>query len=94
MIFAPSLLIARISIFMVGLGAANIFPLIFTISLQKMPERSNEISGLMVMAISGGAILPPIMGMVSENWGVVASFFVIVTAFVYILCSSIYTLRK
>jgi len=94
MIFAPTLLIARISIFMVGLGAANIFPLIFTISLQKMPERSNEISGLMVMAISGGAILPPIMGVASENWGVVASLYVIVIAFVYILGSSIYTLKK
>jgi len=92
MIFAPSVMIARISIFLVGLGAANTFPLIFAIMVERMPERVNEISGLMIMALSGGAILPPLMGLVSTAWGAVMSLLVLVIGFMYILGTGIYVL--
>ncbi len=49
-----------------ALGFANIFPLIFSIAVDAMPERANEISGLMISAIAGGAILPPVMGWVVD----------------------------
>ena len=94
MIFAPSVMVARIAIFMVGLGSGNLFPLIFSIALEKMPDRANEISGLMIMAISGGAIVPPIMGVLSTNVGLVASLMVLVICIVYILWASIYVLKK
>lgn len=94
MIFAPSVMVARIAIFMVGLGSGNLFPLIFSITLEKMPDRANEISGLMIMAISGGAIVPPIMGVLSTNVGLVASLMVLVVCIVYILWASIYVLKK
>ena len=94
MIFAPNVLIARIAIFMVGLGSGNLFPLIFAITLEKMPKRANEISGLMIMAISGGAIIPPIMGLVSTNFGITASLMVLAACLLYILVASLYTLRK
>ena len=94
MILAPTAMIAKISIFVIGLGAANTFPLVFAISLEKLPERGNEISGLMVMAISGGAVLPPIMGMVSTNWGAIASLLVIAAAFIYVLTASLFVLKK
>lgn len=94
MIFAPSVMIARIAIFMAGLGSGNLFPLIFTITLEKMPNRANEVSGLMIMAISGGAIIPPIMGVLSANVGMIASLMVLVVCMLYILGASIYTLKK
>ncbi len=94
MIFAPSVMVARIAIFMVGLGSGNLFPLIFSITLEKMPDRANEISGLMIMAISGGAIVPPIMGVLSTNVSLVASLMVLVVCIVYILWASIYVLKK
>ncbi len=53
-------------IFLIGLGFANIFPLIFSITVDKMPERTNELSGLMVTAIVGGAAIPPISGLVAD----------------------------
>ncbi|MCD6598872.1 MAG: MFS transporter, partial [Bacteroidales bacterium] len=90
MIFAPSVMVARVAIFMVGLGSGNLFPLIFSIALEKMPDRANEISGLMIMAISGGAIIPPIMGVLSTNVSIVASLMVLVVCLVYILWASIY----
>ncbi len=94
MIFAPSIMIARIAIFMVGLASGNLFPLIFAITLEKMPDRANEVSGLMIMAISGGAIIPPLMGVMSANIGMIASLMVLVVCMLYILAASIYALKK
>jgi len=45
-----------------GLGFANIWPMLFSITIEEKPECANELSGLMCMAISGGAILPLVMG--------------------------------
>ncbi|GAB4313800.1 MAG: MFS transporter [Bacteroidales bacterium] len=53
---------AWIMIAWISLGISNIFPLVFTIAVQRMPDRSNEISGLMMMAISGGAVIPFLVG--------------------------------
>jgi fucose permease len=94
MLLAPSVLMVQVAIFMVGLGSANLFPLIFSIVLEKMPDRANEISGLMIMAVSGGAFLPPVMGMVSTNFGVKASFLVLVFAMIYLVSAGIYSLKK
>ena len=94
MIFAPTPLIAKIAIFMAGLGSGNLFPLIFSITLDKMPDRANEVSGLMIMAVSGGAIVPPIMGVLSTNVGMMASLMVLVVCMVYILWASLYVLKK
>ncbi len=94
MLLVKSLLIVQIAIFMVGLGSANLFPLIFSIALEKMPERANEVSGLMIMAVSGGAFLPPLMGLVSTNFGVKAGFLVLVGALLYLLYTGIYALKR
>jgi len=45
-----------------GLGFANIWPMLFSITVEAKPERASELSGLMCMAISGGAIVPLCMG--------------------------------
>jgi fucose permease len=46
------------------------------------------------MAISGGAVLPPMMGIVSTQFGVKASFLLLVLAMVYIVGASIFTVKK
>lgn len=77
--------IAIISIFLSGLGFANIFPLIFSIAIDKMPERSNELSGLMVTAIIGGAFVPMIFSAVADLTGnIMFGFLVPIAAFLYI----------
>ncbi len=77
-------------IFIAGLGFANVFPLVFSITIDSMPERSNEISGLMVTAIVGGAILPPIMGLVADFTSVSFGFVVPLAAVVYVCYLAIY----
>ncbi len=94
LLLAPSLLMGRIAIFLVGLGSANLFPLIFALSIEKMPDRANEISGLMIMAVSGGAFIPPIMGLVSSNMGVIASFVVLLVVLLYVFVAGIYAFKK
>jgi fucose permease len=82
---APSELIAIIFIFIIGLGFANVFPLIFSITVDTMPERSNEISGLMVTAILGGAIIPIVTGGMADLFGLMAGFLVPAACLAYIL---------
>ncbi len=77
-------IVAMVSIFIIGLGFANIFPLIFSITVDKMPERNNELSGLMVTAIVGGAIIPLAMGAVADISSPMIGFIVPVICILYI----------
>ena len=75
-LFVPNRTLAVASFFVAGLGFANIFPLVFAIAVEAMPEHTNELSGLMVTAILGGACLPPLMGLVADHSTVQLSFLV------------------
>ncbi len=90
----PSKVAAWALVFIIGLGVANIFPLVFSLTVQKYPERSNEISGLMMMAISGGALIPPVMGLVSDLLGVVPGMGVLLLCAAYLLAVSWIIIRK
>lgn len=86
--------IAYIGIILVGLGFANIFPLVFSITVDKFPERANELSGLMVTAIVGGAFIPPIMGYVADSTSVLLGFLVPLVCLVFILFSAVVASKK
>lgn len=53
-------------IFIIGLGFAIIFPLIFSITVDAMPDRTNEVSGLMVTVIIGRTIIPVLFGIIAD----------------------------
>jgi fucose permease len=89
LVFAPSEMISMVIIFIIGLGVANIFPLVFSLTVGRYPDRANEISGLMIMAVSGGAVLPPLMGWIGDLSSVTASVFVMVAAIGFILIVSL-----
>lgn len=91
---SDSVTTAWILVFIIGVGVANIFPLVFSLTIQKYPERSNEISGLMMMAISGGAIIPPVMGWVSDKMGVTPGMGVLIICAAYLLVVSFICLGK
>ena len=88
--FAPEKSIAFVSIFIIGLGAGNMFPIIFSLALARMPERANEVSGLIIMAVSGGAVVPLVVGFVSTIFGPTASITVIGACMLYILWVSFF----
>ncbi|MDO9254015.1 MAG: MFS transporter [Bacteroidales bacterium] len=92
LIFAPADSVAMVLIFVIGLGVANIFPIIYSLTVEKYPLRSNEISGLMIMAVCGGAVLPLLMGWISDFTGnVIASMFVLVASVSYLFFVSLFT---
>ncbi len=89
-----NILMAKTAIVLVGLGSANIFPLIFSISIERMPDRSNEIAGLMITAISGGAIFPLLMGIFTQNIGVKAGIVFLLFISLYLGIISFWNLSK
>lgn len=94
-LFVPSESVVAVSFFVIGLGFANIFPLVFSIAVDSRPQDINPLSGLMVMAIVGGAILPPLMGLLADaSHSVQAGFLVPLAAILYITWVAIANLRK
>jgi FHS family L-fucose permease-like MFS transporter len=84
---APAVAIA--GVVAAGLGFANIWPVLFSLTVEARPERSAELSGLMCMAIFGGAVLPPLMGRLNDTVGMTAAFLVPLASFVYLLALSL-----
>ncbi|GAF01563.1 glucose/galactose transporter [Saccharicrinis fermentans DSM 9555 = JCM 21142] len=79
---------AWILVGIVSLGVSNVFPLIFSITVGNFPDRSNEISGLMMMAISGGAIFPFLVGL-AMNYNVNGGLWIIGGLMAFILILSV-----
>lgn len=81
--------LAVVGVILSGLGFANIWPLLFSITVEEKPERAGELSGLMCMAISGGAIVPLLMGGFVDAGLKSMSFIVPVACFVYLFVLSL-----
>jgi fucose permease len=72
-------------VFILGFTVANVFSIIFSAALKAVPERANEISGLLIMGVAGGAIIPLIMGMVSDSFGQTGGMSLLLIPLVYLL---------
>ena len=71
------------SFILIGIGFANIFPLIFSMCIDRYPEKSNEISGLMTTAIVGAAFIPLLTGL-AANMNFKNAFLVTLACLVYL----------
>ncbi|TKG96608.1 MFS transporter [Puteibacter caeruleilacunae] len=89
MFVAPVKWLASVAIFLVGLGSGNLFPLIFSITVDRMPDRINEISGLMIMAVSGGAFIPLLIGVCTSSFGISGGLIVLSCCILYVLLGAI-----
>lgn len=92
-LYLPNQTLAIASFFVVGLGFANIFPLVFSLAVETMPQHTNELSGLMVTAIVGAAFVPPITGFMADRTSVELSFLVPLAAVVYITWTAVMNSR-
>ena len=68
----------------VGFFCSSIFSILFAIAIKVRPEQANEISGLLVTGIFGGAVIPPLMGLMTDLLGSQAGSLVV------ILCCVVY----
>jgi FHS family L-fucose permease-like MFS transporter len=69
----------------IGLFNSIMFPTIFTLGVAKLGRHTGEGSGVLCMAIVGGAIVPVIQGYFADTIGLLSSFFVPVICYVYIV---------
>lgn len=58
-----------ICIALIGFGNSNVFSIIFSQAMLYLPEKKNEISGLMIMGLFGGTVFPLLMGFASDAAG-------------------------
>ena len=77
--------LAMWSLLLVGLFNSIMFPSIFTLGIEGLGPLTGEASGLLVMAIVGGAIIPELQGLIADRVGLHHAFILPVICYVYIL---------
>jgi FHS family L-fucose permease-like MFS transporter len=73
------------SMLAVGLFNSIMFPAIFSLGLAELGCLTGNASGILTMAIVGGAILPLLQGVIADRIGIHHAFFVPVICYLYIL---------
>jgi FHS family L-fucose permease-like MFS transporter len=89
-LLSGNLMLTGILIFVTGLGFSNTFPIIFALTIDRMPDYSNELSGLIILSVSGGAILPPLMGILTDLINVNAIIYVLIFCMIYVTFAAFY----
>jgi len=77
--------VAMWSILAVGLFNSIMFPTIFTLGLDGLGKHTGQGSGILCMAIVGGALVPVLQGYFADTIGIQQAFFVPVLCYAYIL---------
>ena len=84
-----------VAIALVGFGNSNIFSMVFSKALLYLPEKNNEMSGLMIMGLIGGTIFPLLMGVLSDAMGTqIGSVIVISVGVAYLVYLAFAFLKK
>ena len=87
-------LLSMWSILAVGLFNSIMFPTIFTLSLEGLGDLKAQASGLLCMAIVGGAIIPFIFGGLIDDFGFKTAFILTIVCYGYILFYGRYKTKK
>ena len=83
--FGESKAVLYAGIALVGYGNSNIFSICFSNALLAVPEKQNEVSGLMIMGLFGGTLFPLVMGVASDAMGQAGAVLCMVVGVVYLL---------
>lgn len=84
MFAGESQLLLYAAIALVGYGNSNVFSIILSQALLSVPEKKNEVSGLMIMGLFGGTIFPLLMGFASDACGQVGAVLVMAVGVAYL----------
>lgn len=69
----------------VGLFNSIMFSNVFTLAIDGLGKYTSQGSSLLVMMILGGAVLPPLQGMVADHFGVQMAFFIPMICYAYLV---------
>jgi FHS family L-fucose permease-like MFS transporter len=76
--------LAMYAILAVGLFNSIMFPTIFTLAIDGLGKHTGQGSGILCMAIVGGALIPVLQGVVADAIGIHHCFIVALLCYVYI----------
>lgn len=95
------LLVAENTVFLmaligcIGFFCSSIFSVIYSQAMKSRPDKANEISGLMIMGVFGGAVIPPAMGAMTDVIGnQTGSVLVIAVCVVYLTFCAFWIKKK
>ena len=69
---------------LVGYGNSNIFSMAFSEAVLNVPDKQNEVSGLMIMGLFGGTIFPLLMGFASDAVGQAGAVAIMAIGVIYL----------
>ena len=68
----------------IGFFASSVFSIIYSMALRLEPQKTNQISGLMITAIAGGGVVAPLMGVAIGCFGVTGGVWILLVCVVYL----------
>lgn len=77
--------VAMYSIIAIGLFNSIMFPTIFALGIERLGPMTSKASSLLIMAIVGGAIIPPLQGLFADHIGLQHAFFLPLLCYLYIV---------
>ena len=72
------------ALLLVGLCNSIMFPTIFSLALQDLKQHTSQGSGILCLAIVGGAVLPLLQGILADSLGIQLAFVVPLLCYVFI----------
>jgi FHS family L-fucose permease-like MFS transporter len=85
--------LAMWSVLGIGLFCSVMWSNIFSLAIEGLGALKSQASSLLVMAILGGAVLPPLQGALADRFGIQHSFVVPMVAFAYVAFYGAYGYR-
>ena len=69
LIFARNLTLILVLVALFGLGYSNLFSIVFSTSMLRVPEKANEVSALLIVGVCGGGVITPLLGIITDTFG-------------------------
>jgi len=89
--FAPTWIVFLVCVFVASLGLANTFGMCMGLAINRRPEKTNEVSALVVMAIAGGGVVTPALGLVQGASGVFGCVWVLLACLAYLFALGLFS---
>lgn len=77
--------ISLVALYCVFFFMSVMFPTIFAMSIRDLGSKTKRASSILVMSIVGGAVFPPVMGLIADKYTMSAGFLAPIPFFIFIL---------
>ncbi len=85
---------AMFTVLGVGLFNSIMFPTIFTLSIEGLDSYKPQASGILCTAIFGGAVIPPLFGVIADGFGFKTAFILPILCYIFIIFFAMYMRKR